>query len=388
MVWRVGDPAPEQWRLIGTFMNAGDPEFDALAEWMARTASGPERGEIHAAFASGDTSDVIRHDAVRRAVEAVENTPDWVDRGVLAEGARALRRGGRDGMYFARDVALMGGYQFSDLNKTLVRTGALEKGANQRFAETMRWALDVTGDGGLEPWAAGFTSTVHVRLIHSLVRRHVRAMDDWDESRLGVPVNQTDMGATLAGALIAPGAGALTMGVLCTPRELDAIAHLTRYVGWLMGVREAFLPRDFRDAIRLLCHLVSAQSEPDETSALLAAPMASDPLRWSFGSFEPVRRRLARAQHLSVAAAFLGPRTMRALGLPALVLPWYPAMRLPINLARSAYALSGAGRYRRCAERGGTEQWRFYDRITCGGGATIGASATSTTHAHRGRRSA
>lgn len=388
MVWRVGDPAPEQWRLIGTSMNSGDPEFDALAEWMARTASGPERGEIHAAFASGDTSDVIRHDAVRRAVEAVENTPDWVDRGVLAEGARALRRGGCDGMYFARDVALMGGYQFSDLNKTLVRTGALEKGANQRFAETMRWALDVTGDGGLEPWAAGFTSTVHVRLIHALVRRHVRAMDDWDESRLGVPVNQTDMGATLAGALIAPGAGALTMGVLCTPRELDAIAHLTRYVGWLMGVREEFLPRDFRDAIRLLCHLVSAQSDPDETSALLAAPMASDPLRWSFGAFEPVRRRLARAQHLSVAAAFLGPRTMRALGLPALVLPWYPAMRLPINLARSAYALSGAGRYRRCAERGGTEQWRFYDRITGGGGAAIGASAASATHAHRGRRAA
>ena len=382
MVWRVGDPAPAEWQLIGTSMNAGDAEFDALAEWMATEATGSERGEIHGAFASGDTSDVIRHDAVKRAVETVENTPDWVDRGVLAEGARALRRGGCDGMYFARDVALMGGYQFSDLNKTLVRTGALEKGANQRFAETMRWALDVTGDGGLEPWAAGFTSTVHVRLIHSLVRRHVRAMDDWDESRWGVPVNQTDMGATLAGALIAPGAGALTMGVMCTPRELDAIAHLTRYVGWLMGVRDEFLPRDFRDAIRLLCHLVSAQSEPDETSALLAAPMASDPLRWSFGAFEPVRRRLARAQHLSVAAAFLGPRTMRALGLPTLVLPWYPAMRLPINLARSAYALSGAERYRRCAERGGTEQWRFYDRITGGDGATIGASAGASTTAH------
>ena len=382
MVWRVGDPAPAEWQLIGSSMNSGDAEFDTLAEWMATEATGPERGEIHGAFASGDTSDVIRHDAVKRAVETVENTPDWVDRGVLAEGARALRRGGCDGMYFARDVALMGGYQYSDLNKTLVRTGALEKGANQRFAETMRWALDVTGDGGLEPWAAGFTSTVHVRLIHSLVRRHVRAMDDWDESRWGVPVNQTDMGATLAGALIAPGAGALTMGVVCTPRELNAIAHLTRYVGWLMGVRDEFLPRDFRDAIRLLCHLVSAQSEPDETSALLAAPMASDPLRWSFGAFEPVRRRLARAQHLSVAAAFLGPRTMRALGLPALVLPWYPAMRLPINVARSAYALSGAERYRRSANRGGAAQWEFYHRITGGDGATIGASAGASTKAH------
>ena len=72
----------------------------------------------------------------------------------------------------------------------------------------------------------------------------------------------------------------------------------------------------------------------------------------------------------------------RALGLPALVLPWYPAMRLPINVARSAYALSGAGRYRRCADRGGAAQWEFYDRITGGDGATIGASAGASTTAH------
>ena len=74
-------------------------------------------------------------------------------------------------------------------------------------------------------------------------------------------------------------------------------------------------------------------------------------------------------------------QNLRALGLPALVLPWYPALRLPINLARSAYALSGARRYRRCADRGGAAQWGFYRRITGGGGAKVGAAATSATKA-------
>ncbi|WP_333617795.1 oxygenase MpaB family protein [Dietzia sp.] len=380
-LWRIGAPSAEEWRRVGDFMNLGDPVFDRLAEWMHTEATGPQRGEIHAALASGATSDVRRFAEVATALEQLEAEPDWLDREKLAIGARALRRGGSDGMYFARDVSLMGGYQFSDLNKTLVRTGALEKGANQRFAETMRWALDLTGEGGLDPWAPGFSSTAHVRLIHAVVRRSVAAMPDWDSGSWGTPINQTDMGATLAGALITPAAGALTMGVVCTPRELDAVAHFTRYVGTLMGVRDEFLPHDFRDSIRLLCLLVTAQSEPDESSALLAAPLGDTPLEWRFGRFEAVRRRIARQQHLSMAATFLGPSMMRRLGLPAALLPWYPALRLPINAARSAYALSSPERRRRSAIAGGRAQWRFYVRITGGEGTDIGASAAPSTRA-------
>ena len=62
--------------------------------------------------------------------------------------------GGADGMYIARDVALLGGYQFSGFNQTLLRTGALEKGSNQRFAETMQWALDVVDAGGLDKFGS------------------------------------------------------------------------------------------------------------------------------------------------------------------------------------------------------------------------------------------
>lgn len=380
-LWRTGTPSAEEWGLIGDSMNLGDPAFDALAEWMHTEATGPQRGEIHASLATGATSAVRRFEKVAAVLEDLEAEPEWLDREQLAIGARALRRGGNDGMYFARDVALMGGYQFSDLNKTLVRTGALEKGANQRFAETMRWALDLTAEGGLDPWAPGFAATAHVRLIHAVVRRSVAAMPDWDAGRWGAPINQTDMGATLAGALITPAAGALSMGVVCTPRELDAVAHLTRYVGTLMGVRDEFLPRDFRDAIRLLGSLVAAQSEPDESSALLAAPLGDTPLEWHFERFEPLRRRISRQQHLSMAATFLGPSMMRRLGLPAAVVPWYPALRLPINAAWSVYALSSPARRRRRADSGGRAQWRFYDRITGGEEAHIGAAAAATTRA-------
>src|SRR5690606_22854070 len=178
---------------------------------------------------------------LRGFFETYEPLPDWVDLDVVRKGQRALRRGGADGMYIARDVSLLGGYQFSGFNKTLLRTGALEKGSNKRFAETMQWALDVIAEGGLEPLGVGYRSTLRVRLIHSFVRRHVSAMPDWRADEWGVPINQTDMAATLVGALVAPAVGAIGMGVVLSPSEYDAVAHLTRYVGWLMGVEDRWL---------------------------------------------------------------------------------------------------------------------------------------------------
>ena len=78
----------------------------------------------------------------------------------------------------ARDVVLIGGYMFSGFNQTLLRTGALEKGSNQRFAETSQWAIDVISVDGLASNGVGYQSTLRVRLIHSMVRKHVAALPD------------------------------------------------------------------------------------------------------------------------------------------------------------------------------------------------------------------
>src|SRR5690606_9413638 len=253
---------------------------------------------------------------------------------------------------------------------------ALEKGSNKRFAETMQWALDVIAEGGLEPLGVGYRSTLRVRLIHSFVRRHVSAMPDWRADEWGVPINQTDMAATLVGALVAPAVGAIGMGVVLSPSEYDAVAHLTRYVGWLMGVEDRWLPRNFRDAIRVLAHTLSALAEPDESSRQLAAPMVDDPLRWHYDTLPGLRRRFARAQHLSIASAFLGPRTVRELGLPYYAPPWYPMLRLPLNLARSVAALTLPGGLERADQRGRRQHQKLLrTMIGADAEATIGESA-------------
>jgi len=371
----IREPTPARWRMLGEQLAVGDEPMDRLVEWMASAGMAQTRPMFDRILVSGIANVPDAPEPLREFFTDVEAVPDWVDWNLIRLGARAMRRGGADGMYIARDVSLLGGYQFSGFNKTLIRTGALEKGSNKRFAETMQWALDVISEDGMAPLGVGYRSTIRVRLIHAFVRRHVGAMPDWRSDEWGVPVNQTDMAATLVGALVAPPTGGLGMGLVLSPKEYDGIAHLTRYVGWLIGVRDEWLPRSFRDAIRVLYHTVAALSEPDESTKLLAMPMVEDPLGWHYRSLSGMRRRLARAQHLSVTSGFLGPRAMRSLGLPAYVLPWYPAVRLPVNLARSIAALARSGGVNRAALRGEREQKALLRRMIGDDQAMIGESA-------------
>lgn len=372
----IGKPDPAQWRRLGERLNAGDEPMDSLVAWMSEAGMKQLRPLFDRALADGIASVPEAPEPLRRFFESIEATPDWVDPEALRIGQRTLRRGGADGMYIARDVALLGGYQFSGFNQTLLRTGALEKGSNQRFAETMQWALDVVDAGGLDKFGSGYRSTVRVRFVHAMVRRHVQALPDWRDEQWGLPINQTDMAATLVGALIAPTAGALAMGIVATPAELNAVAHLTRYVGWLMGVQDEWLPRSFRDSVRVLYQTSTALAVSDETTRQLSVPMARDPLSWHYRDAAGLRRRLAWAQHLSVTTAFLGPRVMRTLGLPAYMPPWYPLLRVPVNGVRSIAALILPGGSDRAAERGSREQKALLRTMIGDDRATIGASAS------------
>jgi hypothetical protein len=372
------EPTAEQWRRLGDQLTVGDEPMDRLVEWMSTAGMQEMRALFDRAAAEGIANVPEAPEPLREFFIGVEAAPDWVDWDTVRKGQRALRIGGADGMYIARDVSLLGGYQFSGFNKTLLRTGALEKGSNQRFAETMQWAMDVISDGALVPFGIGYRSTLRVRLIHALVRRHVAAMPDWRGDEWGLPVNQTDMAATLVGALIAPPAGAMGMGILFAPGDLDAIAHLTRYVGWLIGVQDEWLPHNFRDGIRVLFHTATALSIPDDSTKQLSVPMADDPLSWHYRSAPGLRRRLAWAQHLSVTSGFLGPRAMRTLGL-AYMPPWYPLLRIPVNIVRSVASLTLPGGRNRAASRGQREQKALLHTIIGDAEAKIGDSASHTS---------
>ncbi|MGI5218462.1 oxygenase MpaB family protein [Nocardia sp. CA-290969] len=357
-------PDTRRWQALGESLLVADPAMDELAAWMCETGTATTRPLFDQALASGIASIPDPPAPLAAFFRHIETPPAWVDPALLRRGAQVYRMGGADGLYLARDVSFLGGYLASGFNKTLLRTGALEKGPAARFADTLRWAMDVSGEDAMAPFGAGYRSTLRVRLIHALVRRQLLAEPDWRTGEWGLPINQTDMAATLVGALLAPFVGGMAMGMLPRRADLDAAAHLTRYVGWLIGVEDQWLPTGFRDGVRVLYHCLTAIMNPDETSRRLAIPMARDPLGWSYPNMPRLRGQLARAQHLSIATTFLGPRAVHRLGLWPYMPPWYPLLRFPVNLARSAAARFARDGRVHAAERGRRQQQRFLELLT------------------------
>lgn len=324
------DPSPELWQQIGEALMHGDPPADGLVEWMVRQPNG--RTLFEQAIEHGVGPSMPQ--PLKDFFALVEPVPSWIDWNEVEAGPRIVQRGGRDYFFVARDLALMGGYQASAFNRTLLLTGALEKGPVRRVAETAQWWHDCTQSQGMKRFGAGWKSTVRVRLIHALVRRRVKALPSWRMSDWGLPINQTDMAATaLAFPLLQLVAGRM-LGVPVTAAESETALHHGRYVAWLMGVEPRWLAWTEQDGLRLLYQLSLSITNPDETSQQLARALMDEPLQRPYSRFAGLRGRFERHRHLSVSRLLIGSLGMQQLGLPSRTLPWYPLLRAPLNFAR------------------------------------------------------
>jgi len=322
------EPTPERWQAIGESLLHGDEPMDRLVAWMVAEGMGRTRPLFDAAVRHGIARVPDAPEPLRTFFTAVEAMPTWVDANRLQEGARVTGISGLVGMNVLRDLSLLGGYQASAINRTLVLTGALETGPARRLAETTKWWIDCTRPGGMARGAPGYQSTLQVRWIHAMVRRHVAALPVWDAGRDGVPVNQGDMHATYLAFSVMYLIGQRALGVVITPGEGAAVMHLWRYIGWLMGVEPRWLHDTELEAQIALYHNLLSQAPPDETSRQLGRALKDEPLARRYANAAWLRGHWNRAKHLSIARAFLGARGMRALGLSPWTLPWYPVLTI------------------------------------------------------------
>ena len=128
-------------------------------------------------------------------INQVTRTPDWVDWDQVERGAAVCRATGLTGLRVLCDFSLLSGYQLSAINQTLLFTGNLSSSVRHRLAQTTNWWVNCTRPHAMRPGNLGFNSTLQVRLIHSAVRDKIM-QTNWNVSRLGLPINQTDMQVT------------------------------------------------------------------------------------------------------------------------------------------------------------------------------------------------
>ncbi|TNC91991.1 MAG: hypothetical protein CSH36_06840 [Thalassolituus sp.] len=341
---RRAEPDAAEWTRMGLALLKGDPLADRIVDYFSQVGHREGWGEMEIA-AQGRWHELAPDSAVRTLFSHCTHAPGWVDEDAMARGAKVVARSGKTGMRILRDFGLMAGYQASAINQTLVKTGALEKGAQRRVAETTKWWMDCTAEGGLTPGAAGFNTTLRVRVIHAMVRERLRQREDWDAHYLGLPVNQLDMQVTWLAFSVMFLLGQRVLGVPVTQSEAADVMALWRYIGWLMGVDESLLCASEQEGRVALYRNLLSQAQADGTSVQLARALMDEPLQRYYGDFQWLRSHWDKQVHLSIIRLFIGSEGMRVLGLPGWVVPWYPMVFTPCNfLAQSVIRLFPGGR--------------------------------------------
>lgn len=318
----VGHAQPSQIEALAEGLNRGDPLADAwVPEANRDVLERALQGDLEHAPAS-----------LRALFEQVQRVPLWVDADKLLFGARTARRAGLFGHFVLADFALLGGYRSAAIAKTLATTGKLSVATAKRLIHTGAYVTLVHEAGSILPGREGWKATIRVRLVHAHVRAALLQSADWDRDYWGVPINQSDsLGTNL---LFSTGLleGCKLWGLRFTRDEEEAVIHLWRYVGYLMGIDEQLLPIDPEGGRRALYMVGVSQPGPDENSRKLAKALYELPMTFVKTRAQERRMRVQMSLRLAMTRRMLGDEGVDQLGLPDSSLRrWIPPIVRLVN---------------------------------------------------------
>lgn len=241
----LGDPVAERF-VDEVFFGKGSPPT---------TPANPRKGRnmLDEALANGIDAVADVPESMRALFEQFETVPDWVDSELVEEGARIWRRWGTD-LFNVAGAETLEMYTESAVATPLSLAGGYAgDAALRRFLETTRFWMDVSEPGALfRIGSDGRGTAMRVRVMHVSVRRRVATHPEWDSAKWGLPIGQAYMMLTLLGGSVAPAMLMWPLGHLTSPREMRALLHYQRYLGYLVGVFPGYYPTDVKGAIQLL----------------------------------------------------------------------------------------------------------------------------------------
>jgi hypothetical protein len=262
---------------VAEYLCTADPLADNLvAEFRNRKAWGRARpmDAFDLALAKGIGAVRNAPAALRNLVAEVETVPPWLDWDLIELGCRTHRRCGPLASLVVGCSALPLAYRSGAGAKSLVYTGELldEHRAIERLSQTNRFFLAAATPGGLRPRARAWQMTVRVRvLFHAQTRWWLRQLRDpaWKPDEYGAPINQVDMAATRLLFCVNLLRHLRRLGFRFSPAESDAVMHVWRYAGYLLGIAPELLCATEVEGRRLLRLLLDVAGGPDDDSRAL-----------------------------------------------------------------------------------------------------------------------
>lgn len=316
-------PEEAQIRLNIPLLHAIDQPADLVITEVMQTCGFPQTQQwIEKGFNQPDSAEIPL--PLKQLIDFTLKCPEWVDPVKIENGARLCRRSGAIGLVVLRNYCLMGGYESAAINKPLIFTEALKKGAAKRMAETTEFWVKVIGENALFT-PAGLKECLTVRLMHSYARVSILKRSDWKAEDWGQPLNQWDMIATNLGFSVVFLHGLRLLGMKPSPAEIEGLFHFWKYTGYLLGIPPDQLPDNEEEAVRALYAWTITQPPADEDTRALAQALMNEPLTSAYPPKMWQKKRVVQV-HLAYNYFFLGSESCMAMGLPVKGWTIYPAM--------------------------------------------------------------
>jgi hypothetical protein len=336
-LWRF-DPQPSQ-ELVQRFGEGyydADPVAEAFVDevYMGRGANEGRR-LLDQALEQGVDSVADAPESMVRLFEEFERDPPWLDREQVELGAKVFRRYGTSVFSFATTSTLEM-YSESSIAKPLSLTGGYAGDtAHKRQLETVRFWIDITEPGGLDPRARGRATAMRVRVMHVFIRRRLMEHPEWDLAAWGVPISISDATLTLMGGSVVPGLALWSVGHQTTISEIEALLHYWRYVGHLLGVQPDWYPADFRQSVQLMfaAFVKRAYSAGDDGRELVESYLPAFAPKPGTSLRKRLRDELNYRAQIGYTRFWMLPGTYRRHAMPN---PWpwalHPVAQLPVVL--------------------------------------------------------
>ena len=354
----------ESEQLIPLYFQVDELGDTVAKEYFNNKQFGEAIGNLHHDFSIYPSNKEHLSQATQQLFEQLTDIPDWVDFDNINLAATYCNRCGTSALSVLRNYCLMGGYESSAINKPLIFTEALKKGAVKRLSDTVDFWMHVTTIDGLKPKQAGVYSILTTRLIHSYSRIQIEKATDWKSELWGRPINLWDMLATNLGFSIAFMDGLSKLKLSPTNEELNAVLHLWKYAGYLLGIPVELLPDTAENAAKQLYLWSKTQKGIDQDSKDLAWSLYDEPKRVSFTN-NTLMKWFVQKTNVGYNEVLLGSESRSALSLPYSNAKYWILLLNNFNKYLDKKAKSNSKSYKKIAIKGRKQQedvWDLYKK--------------------------
>ncbi len=343
-------PGYEQARLIDeelakTYIEhlvIGDPLADAAVKSLAGVDQQEKHRLIKACMEEDESGMREAPDALRELFDQLSRSSIEFDREKALLGSRMFHK--FPGL-FQLATALHGVLISTEGSaQSFYITGRITSNT-RRLRQNGRHVLEVTLPGSLARCGEGWKLTVRIRIIHAEVRRLLIESDDWDFKAEGTPVNSAHISLGAVGLSETVMFIARELGASISEEESDGYMEIWKYVGWLMGVPDVFMPylekedsaRHFREVAHTCDRLPGEKSSELVNGIIKAVPDVA-------GIDDPSEKEKVTSLISRVSRVLLGDRA-RGMNFPKQsTFGVLPALRMQLKLKMLSSKLLPSGK--------------------------------------------